>query len=349
MQTRELGRTGEKVSLICLGTMTWGEQNTEAEAHEQMDYAFGQGVTFFDAAEVYPVPPRAETQGRTETCIGDWFKKSGKRDQVFLATKVTGGMGGPGGMDYIRPGRVCLDRRDIAAAVDGSLKRLQTDRIDLYQIHWPGRRVNNFGKRGYVHDADENPVPLEETLAALGEIIKAGKVRYVGVSNETPWGVMRCLELSGMKDLPRIVSVQNPYNLLDRGYEVGLAEVSIRGQCGLLAYSPLAGGVLSGKYLDGARPAGARMTLFDRWKRYMVPNAEAATRRHVDIARQAGLEPAQMALAFVYSREFLTSSIIGATRVEQLKSNIAAAGITLSEDVLRAIEDVQNDIPNPCP
>jgi aryl-alcohol dehydrogenase-like predicted oxidoreductase len=345
MQYRKLGRTDLKVSAICLGTMTWGEQNNEADAHQQMDYAFDQGVNFFDAAEMYPVPPKPETQGRTESYIGSWFKKSGKRDKVILATKVAGRSGGP---TTIRDGQ-SLDKRNIITAVEASLKRLQTDTIDLYQLHWPDRSTNNFGQLGYAHNSDEIPVPLEETLTALSDLIASGKVRHVGVSNETPWGVMRYIELANMKPLPRMMSVQNPYNLLNRSYEIGLSEISIREECGLLAYSPLAFGVLSGKYLNGAQPPKGRITLYARFQRYKGAKADAATQRYVKIANDAGLDPAQMALAFVTSRNFVTSNIIGATTLEQLKPNIASVDIRLPPDVVKAIDDVHKDIPNPCP
>jgi aryl-alcohol dehydrogenase-like predicted oxidoreductase len=345
MQYRKLGRTDLKVSAICLGTMTWGEQNNEADAHQQMDYAFDQGVNFFDAAEMYPVPPKPETQGRTESYIGSWFKKSGKRDKVILATKVAGRSGGP---TTIRDGQ-SLDKRNIITAVEASLKRLQTDTIDLYQLHWPDRSTNNFGQLGYAHNSDEIPVPLEETLMALSDLIASGKVRHVGVSNETPWGVMRYIELANMKPLPRMMSVQNPYNLLNRSYEIGLSEISIREECGLLAYSPLAFGVLSGKYLNGAQPPKGRITLYARFQRYKGAKADAATQRYVKIANDAGLDPAQMALAFVTSRNFVTSNIIGATTLEQLKPNIASVDIRLPPDVVKAIDDVHKDIPNPCP
>jgi aryl-alcohol dehydrogenase-like predicted oxidoreductase len=345
MQYRKLGRTDLNVSAICLGTMTWGEQNTEADAHQQMDYAVEQGVNFFDAAEMYPVPPKPETQGRTESFIGSWFKKSGNRQKVVLATKLAGRSGGP---TTIREGQ-SLDRKNITAAVEASLKRLQTDYIDLYQLHWPDRSTNNFGQLGYTHNADEIPVPLEDTLEALFDLMKSGKVRNVGVSNETPWGVMRYIELANMKPLPRMASVQNPYNLLNRSYEIGLAEISVREECGLLAYSPLAFGTLSGKYLNGQKPPKGRITLYERFQRYRGAKAEAAVTRYVKIANDAGLDPAQMALAFVNGRNFVTSNIIGATTLEQLKSNIASIDIKLPTDVVKAIDEVHKDIPNPCP
>jgi aryl-alcohol dehydrogenase-like predicted oxidoreductase len=349
MHYRTLGRTDVKVSAICLGTMTWGEQNTEAEAHAQMDYALERGINFFDAAELYPVPPKPETQGRTEAYIGTWLKKTGNRDKITLATKVAGSSGGNSGTSHMREGKMCLDRRNITLAIDNSLKRLQTDYIDLYQIHWPDRTTNTFGRLGYAHNADEIPVPLEETLGVLEELVKAGKVRHLGVSNETPWGLMRYLELSNMKSLPRMVSIQNPYNLLNRSFEIGLAEIAIREQCGLLAYSPLAFGTLSGKYLNGQRPPKGRITLFERFQRYRGPHAEAAVTRYVKIANDAGLDPAQMALAFVTTRDFVTSNIIGATTLEQLKTNIDSHSMKLPSDVMTAIDQVHKDISNPCP
>ena len=343
MDVRTLGHTDLKLSLICLGTMTWGEQNTEAEAHAQMDYAVSQGINFFDAAEMYPVPPRAETQGRTEQYIGTWFKKTGKRKQIVLATKVTG----PGNFPYLRGGSR-LDRKSILSACDDNLRRLQTDWIDLYQIHWPERATNYFGKLGYEHKSDR-AVPVEETLAALDELVKLGKVRHVGISNETPWGLHEYLRLSREKGLPRVASIQNPYSLLNRSYEVGLAEFSHRETIGLLAYSPLAFGVLSGKYLGGARPPQSRVTLFERFSRYNGANADLAVQAYVDLARRSGLDPCQMALAFVNTRPFLASTIIGATNMDQLKSNIASHSMRLSKDVLDEIEKIHRRHTIPCP
>jgi aryl-alcohol dehydrogenase-like predicted oxidoreductase len=349
MQYRRLGRTDLEVSLVCLGTMTWGEQNSEAEAHRQLDYALERGVSFIDTAEMYPVPPRAETQGRTEAYIGTWLARRGGRDKVILASKVTG----PGEwVEYLRGGGVRLDRRNIEQAVEASLKRLGTDYLDLYQVHWPDRGTNFFGKLGYEHPDPEREaasVSIEETLGVLADLVEAGKVRHVGVSNETPWGVMRYLAAASRAGLPRIVSVQNPYNLLNRTFEVGLAEVAHREDVGLLAYSPLAFGVLSGKYLDGRRPADGRVTLFERFSRYSNPQGEAATRAYVDLAREHGLDPAQMALAYVYGRPFLTAGIIGATRMDQLEADIAAAELELSEEVLAGIEAIHTGQPNPCP
>lgn len=347
MQYRTLGRTNVKVSLICLGTMTWGEQNTENEAHQQMDFALERGVNFFDAAEMYPVPPKAETQGRTESYIGSWFAARKNRDKVILATKV---VGRSANFAYLGRGdETRLDKKHITAALEGSLKRLQTDYIDVYQLHWPDRQVNNFGQLGYVHNEKDQPVPIAETLGVLADLVRAGKVRHIGLSNETPWGTMQFVREADAGKGPHVVSVQNPYSLLNRSYEVGLAEVSIREQCGLLAYSPLGMGVLTGKYLNGARPAGARLSIFTRFQRYNAPIAGVAAERYVGIARKAGIDPAQMALAFVNRQSFVTSNIIGATNLDQLRSNIESVNVTLPDDVLAAIDAVHREISNPCP
>jgi len=343
MQMHTLGRSDLSVSRICLGTMTWGEQNSEAEAHAQMDFALAQGINFFDAAEMYPVPPKPETQGRTEEYIGSWFAARGQRERVVLATKVSGP-----GHAHIRGG-AHLHRREVIAACEASLRRLRTDRIDLYQVHWPDRSVNSFGRLGYEHNAAEAPVPIEETLRALAELVQQGKVRHVGVSNETPWGVAEYLRLARDAGLPRIASIQNPYSLLNRSYEIGLAEFSHREELGLLAYSPLAMGALSGKYLDGQRPAGARMTLFTRFQRYSGPQAQAAVREYVALARQHGLDPAQMALAYVHTRPFVTSTIIGATTPQQLAANIASLQLSLPDTVLAGIEAIHRRHTIPCP
>lgn len=348
MEYRKLGPTTLDVSAICLGTMTFGEQNSEAEAHEQIDYALDRGVNFIDAAEMYPVPPRAETQGRTEAYIGSWLAKTGRRNDVALATKVTGHA--RTAMEYLRDGDTPrLTPAHIRRAVEASLDRLQTDHIDLYQLHWPDRATNTFGKRGYVHDAADEPVPIEETLGELARLVDEGKIRHVGLSNETPWGVMRFLRAAERESLPRVASIQNPYSLLNRTFEIGLAECSIREQVGLLAYSPLAFGVLSGKYLDGARPAGARLTRWERFARYAGQRAEQATADYVALAREHGLDPAQMALAYVTGREFVTSNIIGATTMEQLAANIDSAEMALSDEVLAGIEAIHADNPDPSP
>ncbi|CAM3612794.1 NADP(H)-dependent aldo-keto reductase [Halomonas lysinitropha] len=343
MQTRPLGDTGIEVSRLCLGTMTFGEQNSEAEAHEQLDRAVAFGIDFIDTAEMYPVPPEADTQGRTEAYIGSWLRRRGSRDDVIIATKAAGP-----GLAHIRGGPR-LTREHLHQAVDDSLTRLQTDYVDLYQLHWPDRKGNFFGQLGYVHDEEEDTTPLEETLSALKELVDAGKVRAVGLSNDTPWGVMRALHLADTLSLPRVASIQNPYSLLNRTFEVGLAEVAHRERVGLLAYSPLAFGMLSGKYLNGARPAGARLTLYERFQRYTNPLAQEATAAYVRIARDHGLDPAQMALAYVNSRPFLTSNIIGATTMEQLESNLASESLRLDAEVVDAIEAVHRRIPNPAP
>ncbi|WP_280550680.1 MULTISPECIES: NADP(H)-dependent aldo-keto reductase [unclassified Halomonas] len=343
MQTRPLGDTGIEVSRLCLGTMTFGEQNSEAEAHEQLDRAVAFGIDFIDTAEMYPVPPMAETQGRTEAYIGSWLKRRGSRDDVILATKAAGP-----GLEHVRGGPR-LTREHLHQAIDASLARLQTDYVDLYQLHWPDRKANFFGRLGYEHDDEEDATPLEETLSALKELVDAGKVRAIGLSNDTPWGVMRALHLADTLGLPRVASIQNPYSLLNRSFEVGLAEIAHRERVGLLAYSPLAFGMLSGKYLDGARPAGARLTLFERFQRYTNPLAEEATAAYVRIARDHDLDPARMALAYVNSRPFLTSNIIGATTMEQLESNLASESLRLDAEVLEAIEAVHQRIPNPAP
>lgn len=346
MQYRRLGTTDLQVSALCLGTMTFGEQNTEAEAHAQLDRALEAGINFIDTAEMYPVPPGAETQGLTEAYIGSWLTRRGGRDRLILASKVAG----PGDwLSYLRGGKARLDRANIEAALDGSLKRLGTDYLDLYQLHWPDRPTNFFGRLGYEHPAEDHSVPIAETLAVMGDLVRAGKVRHIGVSNETPWGVMRYLQLAEHQALPRIQSIQNPYNLLNRTFEIGLAEIAHREACGLLAYSPLAFGVLSGKYLGGARPAGARLTLFQRFDRYSSALAERTVRAYVELARQHGVDPAQMALAWVTTRPFVTANIIGATSREQLDSNLASLDLELTPELLEGIEAIHLRQPSPCP
>lgn len=345
MDYRKLGRTGLDVSALCLGTMTWGEQNSQDEAFAQIARAKEAGINFIDTAEMYPVPPRHETYASTERYIGNWFKARGDRADWILASKVAG----PGnGISHIRDGQLKHNREHIVAALDASLKRLQTDWIDLYQLHWPERSTNFFGKLGYQHQ-EETLTPLEETLEVLDEQVKAGKIRHVGLSNETPWGTMKFLQLAESRGWPCAVSIQNPYNLLNRSFEVGLAEVAIREQCGLLAYSPLAFGMLSGKYENGARPSNGRLTLFSRFSRYCNPQAVAACSRYVVLAREQGLDPAQMALAFVTQQPFVTSNIIGATSLEQLESNLGSFELKLSEEVLAGIEAIHKDQPNPAP
>ena len=345
MDHRQLGRTDLRVSALCLGTMTWGEQNTANDAFAQIERSKAAGVNFIDTAEMYPVPPRAETYSTTEQIIGEYFAKHGDRADWVLASKVAG----PGnGIGYIRGGQLKHNRAHITAALDASLKRLRTDWIDLYQLHWPERPTNFFGQLGYKHQ-DGDFTPLEETLEVLDEQVKAGKIRHIGLSNETPWGTLKFLQLAEQRGWSRAVSIQNPYNLLNRSFEVGLAEIAIREDCGLLAYSPLAFGMLSGKYEGGARPANARLSLFSRFARYTNPQAEAACSRYVALAREHGLDPAQMALAFVTAQPFVTSNIIGATSLEQLDSNLASAQLRLSDEVLAGIEAIHTQQPNPAP
>jgi aryl-alcohol dehydrogenase-like predicted oxidoreductase len=346
MEYRKLGNTDIDVSLICLGTMTWGEQNDKLQAYDQMDYALEHGVNFFDTAEMYPVPPVAETQGRTEEIIGKWLQSRRCRDTIVLATKVTGKSDG---FLYIRDEQPRLNRKHIMAAIDASLARLQTDYVDLYQLHWPDRKTNFFGQLGYDHDPEDEFIPLLEILEVMGELVKAGKVRHIGISNETPWGMAECLRLADKHGLPRVMSIQNPYNLLNRTFEIGLAEMAIREQCGLLAYSPLAFGVLTGKYMDGERPAASRLSLFTRFQRYTTALAETATKEYAAIAKKHGLNMAQMALAYVNSRPFVTSNIIGATTMEQLDMNVKSIDVTLAPEALSDIEAVQRSISNPCP
>lgn len=345
MELRQLGRTELKVSSLCLGSMTWGEQNDQDQAFAQLDRAKAAGINFLDTAEMYPVPPRAETYSTTERYIGNYFKARGNRADWILASKIAG----PGnGISHIRDGQLKMNRQHIVAALDASLQRLRTDWIDLYQLHWPERSTNFFGQLGYRHQ-DQDFTPIEETLEVLDEQVKAGKIRHIGLSNETPWGAMKFLQLAESRGWPRAVSIQNPYNLLNRSFEVGLAEISIREQCGLLAYSPLAFGMLSGKYEQGARPAGARITLFSRFARYTNPQSQAACSRYVALAQEHGVDPAQMALAYVTRQPFVTSNIIGATSLEQLDRNIASTELQLTTEVLEAIESIHTEQPNPAP
>ncbi|MDF2182653.1 NADP(H)-dependent aldo-keto reductase [Neptuniibacter sp. CAU 1671] len=345
MQMNTLGQTDLTVSRVCLGTMTFGNQNTQAEAFEQLDYAWAQGVNFLDAAEMYPIPVKADYQGMTETIIGRWMQARQNRDQVIIATKVAG----PGEMvSFLRPD-MRLDRRNIRAAIEGSLQRLQTDYIDLYQLHWPDRATNYFGRLGYQHQPQLDGTPILETLQVLQELVQEGLVRYIGLSNETAWGCMTFLKYADQLGLPRVVSVQNPYSLLNRSAEVGLAEVMQRESVDLLAYSPLAFGTLSGKYLQGAKPEGARLTLYPEYTRYQTVQGQQAVEAYVDLAREAGLSPATLALAFVNSRPFLGSNIIGATRMDQLRENIAAEQVSLSADLVAQIEQIHQLYSNPCP
>jgi len=352
MEMRRLGRTDIRVSKICLGTMTWGQQNTEEEGHAQIEMAVEHGVNFLDTAEMYSVPARAETYGRTEEIIGSWLKKSGKRKNIILASKIAGPMPN---LKYIRPhlhrnGRNDLDRRSVIEACEASLKRLGTDYLDLYQLHWPSRRSNFFGALRYRPAPDDNPVALEETLSAMQELVDAGKVRAIGLSNETSWGVSKALSLAESNGVPRVASVQNPYNLLNRSYEIGLAETSLREDCGLLAYSPLASGFLTGKYIGGARPEGARFTLFTgTFDRYLNENGEAAMEKYVALANAHGYDPAQMANAFVNMQPFLTSNIIGATSTEQLKTALDTHDMVLPRELIKEINQIETQFPMPCP
>ena len=344
MNYKKLGNTDLDVSTICLGTMTWGEQNTQDQAFEQMDFALSNGVNFWDTAELYAVPPRKETYGHTEEIIGNWFEKTKKRKEVILATKVAGPA-----RDYLRNGENSFTGPNLESALNNSLKRLKTDYIDLYQLHWPERNVNNFGILGYVHkENDWNQ--FEDVLGELDKYIKAGKIRYVGLSNETPWGALNYLQLSKDKNLPRMMSIQNPYSLLNRSYEVGLAEVSIREKIGCLAYTPLASGYLTGKYRNKNFPKGSRMERdFDFWTRYRKPNTEAAVELYFKICEKYNLNMTQMSIKFCEIQEFMTSVIIGATTMEQLKSDIESVNVNLSNDVIEEINQVQTIYPNPCP
>ncbi|UJF21676.1 NADP(H)-dependent aldo-keto reductase [Shewanella sp. OMA3-2] len=346
MEYRRLGHSSLEVSNICLGTMTWGEQNNQSEAFEQLDYAIGQGINFIDTAEMYPVPPTAETQGETERILGRYLKAQGNRDELVIATKVAA----PGMKSgYIRP-NMALDWRNIHQAVDDSLSRLQIDTIDLYQVHWPDRNTNFFGDMIYTHDEDEHYTPILDTLEALAEVVKQGKVRYIGISNETPWGFTQYLRLAEKHDLPRIVSIQNPYNLLNRSFEIGMSEISLRENVPLLPYSPLAFGALTGKYENDQWPAGARLTIHKRFARYnSTPMALQATQAYVDLAREFGLSPAQMALAFVNSRQFVASNIIGATNLHQLKENIDSHKIILSDELHSRLYELTTLYRFPCP
>ena len=344
MNYKKLGTTDIDISTICLGTMTWGEQNNELEAFEQMNFALDEGVNFWDTAELYSVPPKAETFGHTEMIIGSWFEKNKRRKDVILASKV----GGPD-RKYIRNGENNFTGKNLEDALNGSLKRLKTDYIDLYQLHWPERNVNNFGKLGYEHE-ETNWNKFEDILADLEKFIDQGKIRYIGLSNETPWGVMRYLQISKNKNLPRMMAIQNPYNLLNRTYEIGIAEVSIREKIGCLAYSPLASGYLTGKYRNNKFPEGSRMKRdFDFWKRYRKPNMENAVDEYHMISQKFNLNMSQMCIKFCEIQDFMTSVIIGATTMEQLKTNVESVKVNLDSEVIKEINNVQKKYPNPCP
>lgn len=350
MEQRRLGRTDINVSALCLGTMTYGEQNSEAEGHAQMDYALDRGINFFDAAELYPIPPKKETQGRTERIIGNWFKKSGNRDKVVMATKVVG----RSEMNWFRKNgeKSKLTREQIEQAVDRSLTNLQTDYIDLYQIHWPDRNQAGFGSmptrwKDAIPAEDENSI--QSTLEVMSDLVKSGKVRHIGLSNESAWGTMRYLAASDVFDLPRVVSIQNAYSFVNRTFETGIAEIARREDVGLLAYSSLAQGYLTGKYRNGALPAGARKTLFNRMQRYEHPRTLQAVDAYHALASEAGLDPSQLAIAFAKSRSFMTSVIIGATRMDQLETDIGAADLVLSDDILEKVDEIHQEFGNPAP
>ncbi len=346
MNYNKLGNTDLNVSTICLGTMTWGEQNTQEEGFEQMSYALDQGINFFDTAELYAVPPKKETYGKTEEIVGNWFKQNKNRNKVILATKISGN-----GISWIRDGKNQFDEKNISEALENSLKRLKTDYIDLYQLHWPERKANYFGKLGYLHkDQKEDWNDFEKILNIINKFIKEGKIRYIGLSNETAWGLSKFLEISKIKDLPKIVSVQNPYNLINRSYEVGLAEISIRESAGLLAYSPLASGYLSGKYRNNQMPKNSRMDLFfEFWSRYRTPHSQEAIEEYFKISEKYNLDFAQMSIKFIEIQPFVTSVIIGATAMEQLKMNIESVNVNLNDEVIKQINKIQKIYSNPCP
>jgi aryl-alcohol dehydrogenase-like predicted oxidoreductase len=345
MNYKKLGNTDLDVSTICLGTMTWGEQNTQDEGFEQMDYALDEGINFWDTAEIYSIPPKQETFGDTEIIIGNWFEKTKKRDKIILASKVCGPM-----REYVRGGGNQFGEKNITEALEGSLKRLKTDYIDLYQLHWPERKTNFFGQLGYEHNDDGQWTKFEDILGSLKKFIDQGKIRHVGLSNETAWGLSKFLELSKTQDLPRMMSVQNAYNLLNRTYEVGLAEISVREQSGLLAYSPLAIGYLSGKYRKNQMPKNSRLERDgDFWTRYKKPNTEKAIEAYFEISKKYNINLAQMSLKFIEIQPFVTSVIIGATTMEQLKINIESVNLKLSDEIIKEINEVQKVYPNPCP
>ncbi|WP_101674546.1 aldo/keto reductase [Alloalcanivorax mobilis] len=345
MEYRPLGDTGLNVSAICLGTMTWGNQNSAEEGFAQMSMALDHGVNFFDTAEMYAVPASPETSFRTEEIIGRWFADTGNRDKVVLATKAAG----PG--DYVKHirGGPRLNRESLQSAVEGSLKRLQTDVIDVYQLHWPERTTNYFGKLGYQHRDDDQAVPIAKTVAALKALVDAGKIRHWGLSNETPWGAMTFIREAEKIGLARPVSIQNPYSLLNRTFEIGLAEIAHREQLGLLAYSPLAFGMLSGKYRHGQRPSNARLTLFKHFARYNSEQSIAATEAYCQLAEQRGVSPSQLALQFVTTRPFVTSNIIGATNLNQLRENLASADLPWDKELEKELDALHARFPNPAP
>ena len=345
MNYRKLGNTELNVSTICLGTMTWGEQNNQKEAFEQMDYAIDHGINFFDTAELYAIPPNKKTYGKTEEIIGNWFEQKNNREKIILATKISGP-----GPSWIRGGGLQYTKENIEKSVNDSLKRLKTDFIDLFQLHWPERNTNYFGKLGYEHKEEKKWNDFKSILEILKKIIDQGKIRYIGLSNETAWGLSKFLEISKSFNLPKMMSVQNPYNLLNRTYEVGLAEISIREKSGLLAYSPLAFGFLSGKYRNNNLPDKSRMKLFGEFfSRYKSDNSIKAIEDYYKIAKKYNLSLAQMSLAFINSRTFVTSNIIGATTMKQLKENLASINIKINKEIIEEINSIHKNIPNPAP
>ncbi|MDI5889105.1 aldo/keto reductase [Flavobacterium yafengii] len=345
MKYTTLPNTDIKVSKICLGTMTFGQQNTEADGHAQMDYALENGVNFFDTAEMYSVPARQETYGSTEKIIGTWFKKSGKREEIVLASKIAGPNPNFG---YMRE-KLDFSPASIKFALDNSLQRLQTDYIDVYQLHWPERKTNYFGQRGFKVQDDAWEDNIHNVLETLDGFIKEGKINHIGLSNENPWGIMRFLEESKYNNLPRVKTIQNPYSLLNRLFENGSAEVCLRENVGLLAYSPMAFGVLSGKFLTGDAHPNARIKLFPQYSRYNSAQCTEATRLYQEIAKKNGLTLTELSLAFIEQQPFVTSTIIGATTLEQLKENIDTIQVSLSDEILKAIDEVQAVIPDPAP
>jgi aryl-alcohol dehydrogenase-like predicted oxidoreductase len=348
MLYKKLGHSNLKVSTICLGTMTWGEQNNQDEAFKQMDLAFDYGVNFFDTAELYPIPPSAKTQGETSRIISKWIGTKNNRDKLIIADKIVG----RSNMDWFRDGgeETRLNKKQIKFALERSLKNLNTDYIDLYQLHWPDRPLNVFSGLEYQHKNSDDVTPILETLHCLNDFVKEGKIRTIGLSNETAWGTFKFIKTAESKNLEKIVSVQNPYNLLNRSYEVGISEISIRENVGLLAYSPLASGTLSGKYLDGKLPEGTRLKLFgDRYPRYRTPNSEPAIKEYIKIAKRFNLNVCQMAIKFCEIQPFVTSVIIGATKMDQLENNLKSHEIKLDEEVIQAINEVQLIYSNPCP
>ncbi|MES2544590.1 MAG: aldo/keto reductase [Bacteroidota bacterium] len=345
MKYTTLPNTDIKVSKICLGTMTFGQQNTEEDAFAQLDYSLEKGVNFIDTAEMYSTPARQETYGLTEKFIGNWLKKSGKRSDIVLASKIGGANRG---LEYMRED-LSFNSETLTASVEKSLQRLQTDYIDLYQLHWPERKTNFFGQRGFVIEDEQWEDNTQQVLETLQDLIKQGKINHIGLSNETPWGTMRFMEESRKHNLPKMITVQNPYSLVNRSFEVGLSEICHREDIGLLAYSPMAFGVLSGKFLTGEAHPNARINLYPQFARYNSANTREASRLYNEVAKDFGLTLTELSLAFIESRPFVTSTIIGATTLQQLEENINTINVDLTIDALKAIENIQNLIPDPAP